>query len=127
MSDEPQEVAENLDEERVSERDDRTGDEFGEGLPGHPPDRPQGVNTVGVTPIEEDAGESFAERTRREEPEAWRAPSVEGGDVGQLVDESAAREDQEEQLVAEELPATELGPEERAMHHDDGEGSSLGR
>jgi hypothetical protein len=118
MSDDPQEVAESLDEERVSERDDLTGDEFGEALPGYPPDRPQGVNTVGITPVEEDAGESFAERTHREEPEASPQPDV--GDVGQLVDESAASEDREEQLVADARPTTELSPEEQAMHPEAG-------
>ena len=50
----------------------------------YPPDRYQGVNTVGVTAVEEDSGESFAERTWREEPEDYRPPQH--SDVGQLVD-----------------------------------------
>ena len=56
MSDDPQEIAEGLDEDVVDDVDDRDGDEFGEALPQYPPDRPLGVNTVGVTPVEEDAG-----------------------------------------------------------------------
>ena len=59
-------------------------------MPDSPPDRPVGVNTVGVTAVEENAGGSFAERTLREEP----GPGLDGGavgddpfgDVGQLVD-----------------------------------------
>jgi hypothetical protein len=115
MSDDPQEIAEGLDEDVVDDVEDWSGDEFGEDLPQYPPDRPLGVNTVGVTAVEEDAGESFAERTLREEPEenvtedARRAP-------GQLADDSATSEDHEEELVGELQPATELGPEEQAIH-----------
>src|SRR5262245_53403710 len=108
MSDDPQDITESLDEDRVDDVDDRTGDEFGEALSDYPPDRPLGVNTVGVTVVEEDAGESFAERTEREEPEPTegdRARDEEHG-VGQLVDESATTEDREEQLIGESEPAT---------------------
>ena len=121
MNDEPQDVAESLDEEVIEDVDDLTGDEFGEALPDYPPDRPLGVNTVGVTAVEEDAGESFAERTEREEPEFTdRGRASEAGrDVGQLVDESATTEDHEEQLVGEAEPATELAPEEQAMHSEE--------
>ena len=62
MSDDPQDTAEALDEEVVDDVDDFTGDEYGEDLPGYPPDRPLG-NTAAGTPIEEDDGESFVERT----------------------------------------------------------------
>jgi hypothetical protein len=122
VSDDPQDIAEELDDEVVDAVDDLTGDQFGEGWPDYPPDRPQGVNTVGVTAVEEDAGESFAERTLREEPELTelqgdRDPT--GRDVGQLVDESATSEDREEHLVGEAEPATELGPEELAMHSEE--------
>ncbi len=121
MSDDPQDIAESLDEDRVDDVDDRTGDEFGEALPEYPPDRPQGVNTVGVTPVEEDAGESFAERTEREEPEPTQRsrPSDVARDVGQLVDENATTEDHEEQLIGESEPGTELAPEEQAMHSEE--------
>jgi hypothetical protein len=121
MNDEPQDVAESLDEEVIDDVDDLTGDEFGEALPDYPPDRPLGVNTVGVTAVEEDTGESFAERTEREEPEFSHPDRARDGgrDVGQLVDESATTEDHEEQLVGEAEPATELAPEEQAMHSED--------
>src|SRR5918999_4149584 len=106
MSDDPQDAAENLDTERIDDADDRTGDEVGENLPGYPPDRPLGTNTVGVTPVEEDAGESLAERTTREEPET-NAPAEAERDVGQIVDPAAMSEDREAELIAEALPATE--------------------
>jgi hypothetical protein len=115
MSDDPQEIAEGLDEDVVDDVDDRGGDEFGEALPEYPPDRPLGVNTVGVTAVEEDAGESLAERVLREEPEE-HAEFDENSAPGQLGDDSATSVDDEEQLVGELQPATELGPEERAIH-----------
>jgi hypothetical protein len=118
MSDDPQEVAEGLDEDVVDDVEDRNGDEFGEGLPQYPPDRPLGVNTVGVTPVVEDAGESLSERVLREEPE--NAPADAGGPLGQLADDSATSEDHEEKLIGELQPATELGPEERAIHIEEG-------
>ena len=43
MSD-PQDRAEALDEDVVDIVDDITGDEYGEGLPTYPPDRPLGVD-----------------------------------------------------------------------------------
>src|SRR5262245_54698299 len=121
MSDDPQDIAESLDEDRVDDVDDRTGDGFGAALPDYPPDRPLGVNTVGVTPVEADAGESFAERTEREQPEpADRGPaSDDEGGIGQLVDDSATTEDHEEQLIGEAEPATDLAPEQRAVHTEE--------
>jgi hypothetical protein len=119
MSDDPQEVAEALDEDVVDVVDDRTGDEFGEGLPDYPPDRPLGVNTVGVTPVEEDAGESFAERTWREQPEEEDVAGDHDRGVGQLVDNNATSEDHEAELTGESQPGPELGPEERAMHAEE--------
>ncbi len=78
-----------------------------------------GVNTVGVTPVEEDAGESLAERVRREEPEAQDVSGDAGREVGQLVDDSATSEDREAELIAEVQPGRELAPEERAMHAEE--------
>ena len=112
MTDE-QDVAEALDEDVVDEVDDRSGDAFGEALPGYPPDRPLGVGTVGVTPVEEDAGESFAERTWREEPDEEEVPPQ----VGQLVDLEATTEDREERALAEEVDAVgDESAEELALH-----------
>ncbi|MEJ7720822.1 MAG: NAD(P)H-dependent oxidoreductase [Ilumatobacteraceae bacterium] len=96
-----------------------------------PPDRPLGVNTVGVTPVEEDAGESFAERTMREvpDPAAQLDPAAEQFDgeaededdlAGQLVEPDASTVDHEAQEFAEEEePAAGLAAEEQAMHIED--------
>jgi len=114
VSDEPLDPSEALDEDDIETDDDFGGDDVGEDLPGYPPDRYQGVNTVGVTAVEEDSGESFAERTWREEPEDRRPPQH--SDVGQLVDPDTAEWDDEEELVGEEEPGEGLSPEEEAMH-----------
>ena len=114
MSDDPQDRAETYDEDVVDDVDDRSGDEFGDDLPEYPPDRPLGVNTVGVTPVEEDAGESFAERTMREEPEV--VPGDDGQEHGQLVDPNAASLDDQEELIGEEAPGEGMSAEESAMH-----------
>ena len=113
MSDE-QDISEGLDEDVVDEDDDFTGDQVGEDLPDYPPDRPYGVNTVGVTAVEEDAGESFAERTYREVPEDQ--PRADRSEVGQLVEPDASDWDDEEELIAEEEPGDGRSPEEAAMH-----------
>ena len=106
MSDE-QDMAEALDEDVVDVDDDRTGD--GEGLPDYPPDRPLGVGTVGVTAVEEDAGESFEERTWREDPDPGFEPTpANDGGVGQLIDPDVSTLDHEEQQVAEEAPSRGL-------------------
>lgn len=131
MSDDPQDMAEALDEDVVvtTEGGDRTGDEAGESLVDYPPDRPMGVNTVGVTPVEEDAGESFAERTVREEHD----PAVDALDdepvtdsvgepePGQLVEPDASTVDHEAEQIAEVEPGDggPIGPEEGAMHLED--------
>jgi len=117
VSDEPLDQSEALDEDDVEGDDhaDFNGDAVGDDLRDYPPDRFQGVNTVGVTAIEEDSGESFAERTWREEPEDQ--PSPQHSDVGQLVDRDDVGEwDDEEELVADEEPGDGRSPEEQAMH-----------
>jgi hypothetical protein len=120
MTDDPQDHAEALDEDVIDADDDRSGDEYGEGLPDYPPARPVGVNTVGVTAVEEDAGESFAERTMREEPESGLDDGATGddpfGDVGQLVEPDTMTEDREEHAVADTVPEVEESAEEAAMH-----------
>ena len=115
MSDDPQEVAESLDEDVVDDVDDLTGDEYGEGLPGYPPDRPLGVEAAGVTAVEEDAGESFAERTAHGVPEVGTADDS-GGHVGQLVEPDSSMPDDEEELLADEVPGKGISAEESAMH-----------
>jgi hypothetical protein len=117
VSDEPLDQSEALDEDDVEGDDnaDYSGDDVGEDLRDYPPDRYQGVNTVGVTAVEEDSGESFAERTWRDEPEDHRP--AQHSDVGQLVDPDDVGEwDDDEELVAEEEPGEGLSPEEEAMH-----------
>lgn len=121
MTDE-QDQAEALDEDVIDDVDDYDGDEFGDGLPDYPPDRPLGVETVGVTGVEEDAGESFAERTWREEPDfgepGARRPS--GQQIGQIPDPYASVDepilDDEAGAIADELDGDEEGPEAGALH-----------
>jgi hypothetical protein len=118
MTDDPQEVAESLDQDKIDDGIDSTGDDFGDGLVDYPPDRPMGVGTIGVTPVEEDAGESFAERTAREISEVVaRDPSDTDDDrIGALVDPDVMDHDDEEQLLAEMEPGSSLSAEESAMH-----------
>lgn len=117
MSD-PQDSAEALDEDVIDDDDDFAGDEIGDDLPNYPPDRPLGVNTVGVTAVEEDAGESFAERSLREVPEDESVADVDLDDseVGQLVDPAATSFDDEAELIADAEPGDVLSAEEAAMH-----------
>lgn len=115
MSD-PQDVAESLDEDVIEDVDDFSGDEVGDDLPEYPPERPLGVDAVGVTAVEEDAGESFAERTRQEVPETTTLEDDTSWEVGQLVDPDATSFDDEEHLIAEEEPGEGLSAEEAAMH-----------
>jgi len=131
MTDDSQDQAEALDADKIDDDADPSGDDVGEGFPDFPPDRPLGVNTVGVTPVEEDAGESFAERTMREvpDPAAQPDPAAEQLDdeaeneddvAGQLVEPDASTLDHEAQEFAEEEePTAELAPEEQAMHIED--------
>ena len=131
MTDDSQDQSEALDADKIDDDADPSGDDVGEGFPDFPPDRPLGVNTVGVTPVEEDAGESFAERTMREvpDPAAQPDPAAEQFDdeaeneddvAGQLVEPDASTLDHEAQEFAEEEePTAELAPEEQAMHIED--------
>jgi hypothetical protein len=115
VSDEPLDQSEALDEEDIETDDDYSGDDVGDDLPDYPPDHFQGATAFGVTPLEEEVGESFAERTREEEPEDYRPPAH--SDVGQLVDPDDVGEwNDEEELIADEEPGEGLSPEEEAMH-----------
>jgi hypothetical protein len=115
VSDEPLDQSEALDEDEIETDDDYTGDDVGDDLPDYPPDRYQGATAFGVTAVEEEVGESFAERTWEEEPERYRPPAR--SDVGQLVDPDDVGElDDEDELVGEEEPGEGLSPEEQAMH-----------
>jgi hypothetical protein len=119
MTDDPQDVAESLDQDKIDDEIDSTGDDFGDGLADYPPDRPMGVGTVGVTPVEEDAGESFAERTARELPDTVgvvRDADMGDDRVGRLVDPNVMDHDDEEQLFGEMEPGSALSAEESAMH-----------
>ncbi len=99
MSD-PQDRAEALDEDVVDIVDDITGDEYGEGLPTYPPDRPLGVDPAGEW---------------REDPDpAYEAVPDEG--VGQLVEPDVSTEDHEEQQIADIEPGTGRSAEEAAIH-----------
>lgn len=121
MTDDPQDLAEALDEDKIGEEADFGGDELGDGQHDFPPDRPLGANTVGVTPVEEDAGESLEERTWREEPDPALeevdgvARDVPGSDRLDLVEADVSTEDREAQQTAE-MAEDEAGPEAAALH-----------
>jgi hypothetical protein len=119
----PQDSAEAFDADVIDDDDDYAGDDIGDDLPSFPPDRPLGVNTVGVTAVEEDAGESFAERTLREVPEDLTVDDdadLELLEVGQLVDPAATSFDDEPELIADAEPGDVLSAEEAAMHIEPG-------
>lgn len=121
MTDE-QDQAESLDEDVIDDVDDYDGDEYGDGLPEYPPDSPLGVTSFGLTGSEEDSGDSFEARTRREEPDfgepGARRPSRDV--VGQIPDPYAAADgeilDHEAKVIADELGGHEDGPEAGALH-----------
>lgn len=117
----PQSQAEALDEDKINDEADFSGDEYGDGLRGYPPDRPLG-DSFGVTAFEEDAGESFADRTLRQQPEDLgeeAAVIVARDEVGQLVATHQLGHDREEQAIADEVIGEETGPEVAAMRIDD--------
>lgn len=118
----PQDAAEALDDELLDpgavddpEGIDRFGDRFGEAY-GYPPDQPAGVDAVGVTAVEEGAGESFAERDRQYEPELAPSGADPAPRLGQLVDDADGRPDDESQLLAEAAGGVDGGAEQAAMH-----------
>jgi hypothetical protein len=115
MSDDSQDVAESLDEDVVDDVDDMSGDEYGDGLPDYPPDTPLGVDAFGVTASEEDAGESFAERTAHGMPEFPDDGTV-LEHAGQLVEPNASTFDDEEEMLADEVGGDTASAEESAMH-----------
>jgi len=117
----PQTQAEALDEDKINDVADFSGDEYGDGLPDYPPDRPL-ADSFGVTAFEEDAGESFADRTLREEPEDLGGASAEivaREAVGQMVATHQMGNDREEQAIADEVTGEETGPEVAAMRVDE--------
>jgi hypothetical protein len=78
------------------------------------------VETFGVTAVEEDGGESFAQRTVHQVPEQ-PTPDDDTPHVGQLVEPSASKPDDEEELLAEEEPpGRSASAEESAMHIEPG-------
>lgn len=121
MSDE-QDQAESLDEDVIDDVDDYDGEEYGDGLPQYPPDQPLGVASLGVTGVEEDGGESFDERTWREEPDVGEPGARRPGrePIGQIADPYASADedilDHEARAIADELGGHEDGPEAGALH-----------
>src|SRR4051794_28627342 len=117
MTDDEQDIAEAFDQDKVDETEDYTGDAFGDAVPGFPPDRPLGVDTVGVPAVEEDAGESFAERTLREIPDAADDAQIDvSSELGQLVEPDVSSLDAKGQQVADAVPGEGITAEEAAMH-----------
>lgn len=116
----PQSQAEALDEDKISDVADYSGDEYGEGLPDYPPDRPLG-DSFGVTAFEEDAGESFEQRTLREQPEDLGEDDTSDPrvGVGQMVATHRMGHDHEEQAIADEVAGNESGPEAAAVRVDE--------
>ena len=117
----PQSQAEALDEDKINVVADFSGDEYGDGLPDFPPDRPLG-DSFGVTAFEEEAGESFAQRTLRQQPEDLGeagAAIVAPGEVGQIVATHRMGNDREEQAIADEVGGEEGGPEAAAVRIDE--------
>ncbi|HUF99591.1 MAG TPA: hypothetical protein VMM60_15780 [Ilumatobacter sp.] len=102
MSDDPQDQAESLDEDVVDTVDDLSGDEYGDGLPSYPPDRPMGSDTTD--------GESLAERAAHEADDIRPRD-----DIGQLVDEGAAMGDTD-RVIADAESGIDPSPEAAAMH-----------
>ena len=116
-----QDPAEALDEDKISDVADFSGDQYGDGLSDYPPDRPLG-DSFGVTAFEEDAGESFAQRTLREQPEDHGGEdpeSVARDEVGQLVATHDVGNDREAQSIADEVGGQETGPEAAAVRVDE--------
>jgi len=117
-----QDRAESLDEDVIDDVDDFDGDEYGDGLSDYPPEAPLGVDTVGVTAGEEDVGESFAERTWREEPDSGEpgARSAPAPALGQIVDPYGSADepmlDHEARAIADEVGGHDDGPEAGALH-----------
>jgi hypothetical protein len=82
-------------------------DEVIEGFDEYPPDEPLG--------LDDDSGESLAEREARTEPDLWeeRRPSDEDDEEPdvELVADDAGTADEEDELVAEGVPTgREIGP-----------------
>lgn len=122
MTDDPKNQAEALDEDKIHDVADTSGDEYGDGLLGYPPDRPL-ADSFGVTPLDQHAGESFAERTIRVQPEDFgeegAATAYTREEPGQMVAPHQMGQDREEQAIADEVAGEETGPEAAAMRIED--------
>ena len=113
--------------------DDRGVDDvLDEGI--SPPEELRGAKAKGVTPAEAVEGETIDDRVRQEEPEVWEDVEAEsdaqvvdgpvGGEVGEertgrlLAPDEGAREDVEQDLVAEDegIDGAGASAEEAAVH-----------
>ena len=99
-----------------------------------PPEELRGAKAKGVTPAEAVEGETIDDRLRQEEPEVWEDVEAEsdaqvvdgpvGGEVGEertgrlLAPDEGAREDVEQDLVAEDegIDGAGASAEEAAVH-----------
>jgi hypothetical protein len=102
----PQDVAESLDEDELSNDDD---DPVGDLQ--YPPDHLTGANQYGVTAGEERTDEPIDERISRETPESGPAEERDA-EVGRLVEDG-------DDLNATEAPQRDLSAEESAVHRVD--------
>lgn len=117
MTDEPQDVAEALDDETTA-GDDRGADDE---LTYVPPDEPLVVDRAGDESRPDQVAETLAERVSREEPEVWAGAGYDDADeVGSLVGDAGAL-DVESQLVAAQADRAvvddDLAPAEEAALH----------
>ncbi len=126
----PQDLAEALDDDKVTDRDDRDG--WVESGTEYPPDRPMGVNAYGITAQEDKIDEPLDERVAHEQPdplveELDRAADfadrddndyddVLGQEVGKLVGEDGWGDDEAEAVGQAVGDEDDLSAEESAVH-----------
>jgi hypothetical protein len=118
-----QDRAEALDDDVLDDRDDAFGDD--ELDTSYPPDRPQGVGRMAITPAEEAFPESVDERAAREEPdplaeELDRSAAAEERDAithhasrvrSETLDEPSGAADDDLRLRLSEVPDSEAWPD----------------
>jgi hypothetical protein len=133
----PQDVAEAIDEDNVRTDPGYTGDEPVD----YPPERPMGSLAQAITPLDEEVGETAAERARREEPDVFeradeRTERFEDVELDPGVEEDIAaevaellREDEDDE-VAEGRPIGEIYDPDAEVDgeptYDDAEAEEIG-
>jgi hypothetical protein len=106
----PQDQAEALDDDKL---DDDTGIGDAELGTDYPPDRPQGVDRMAITPAEEAFPESVVERARREQPDLLAE------ELDRDADEAEAREMAAANGSDDDVELTDIDPEGAGWRDDD--------